>query len=178
MKAFDQVDGKAIPDEKFNEQAKKIDDKLVSQKKDIQKEQEETNKGLKIEMRNQTMCPILRVEFPNEITEEIKDTKGDSEALDAIVNKIAKTYLKKAYNLEKKLTIGEKGQIKIIMFLDDTGQADLTWGSSTNFGYGHDLYPKIYDSITAEKGVMLVMPDYVSTGLVTLRNYKLWRVSF
>jgi len=72
----------------------------------------------------------------------------------------------------------EKGQIKILMFLDDTGQADLTWGSSTNFGYGHDLYPKIYDSITAEKGVMLVMPDYVSTGLVTLRNYKLWRVSF
>ena len=135
MKAFDQVDGKAIPDEKFNEQAKKIDDKLVSQKKDIQKEQEETNKGLKIEMRNQTMCPILRVEFPNEITEEIKDAivNNDIEALNAIITKISKTYLKKAYNLEKKLTIGEKGQIKILMFLDDTGQADLTWGSSTNF---------------------------------------------
>tara|TARA_B100000900_G_scaffold415387_1_gene445090 strand:+ start:591 stop:1124 length:534 start_codon:yes stop_codon:yes gene_type:complete len=177
MKAFDQVDGKAIPDKEFNEQAKKIDDKLVSQKSNLEKEQEETNKGLKIEMRNQTMCPILRVEFPSEITEEIKDG-NDIEALNAIITKISKTYLKKAYNLEKKLTIGEKGQIKILMFLDDTGQADLTWGSSTNFGYGHDLYPKIYDSITAEKGVMLVMPDYVSTGLVTLRNYKLWRVSF
>lgn len=178
MKAFDQVDGQAVPDKKFNEQAKKIDDRLVSQKNNLEKEQEETNKGLKIEMRNQTMCPILRVEFPSEITEEIKDTKDGEEALDAILNKIAKTYLKKAYDLEKKLTIGEKGQIKILMFLDDTGHADLTWGSSTNYGYGHDLYPKIYDSITAEKGVMLVMPDYVDTNLVTLRNYRLWRVSF
>ena len=178
MKAFDQVDGQAVPDKKFNEQAKKIDDRLVSQKNNLEKEQEETNKGLKIEMRNQTMCPILRVEFPSEITEEIKDTKNGEEALDAILKKIAKTYLKKAYDLEKKLTIGEKGQIKILMFLDDTGHADLTWGSSTNYGYGHDLYPKIYDSITAEKGVMLVMPDYVDTNLVTLRNYRLWRVSF
>ena len=178
MKAFDKIGDNLKPDEEFNKQSEQIDKKIIDQKQSIEKEQEETNKGLKIEMRNQTMCPILRVEFPNEITEEIKDTKGDSEALDAIVNKIAKTYLKKAYNLEKKLTIGEKGQIKIIMFLDDTGQADLTWGSSTNFGYGHDLYPKIYDSITAEKGVMLVMPDYVSTNLVTLRNYKFWKVSF
>ena len=32
MKAFDQMDGQPVPDKTFNEQAKKIDDELVSQK--------------------------------------------------------------------------------------------------------------------------------------------------
>ena len=44
MKAFDQVDGKAIPDKEFNEQAKKIDDKLVSQKKISKKNKKKLTK--------------------------------------------------------------------------------------------------------------------------------------
>ena len=91
MKAFDKFGDEVKPDEEFNKQAEVIDKKLVDQKQSIEKEQEDTNKGLKIEMRNQTMCPIMRVEFPNEIVEEIKNIP-DEEALDAILQKITKTY--------------------------------------------------------------------------------------
>ena len=73
MKAFDKIGDNLKPDEEFNKQSEQIDKKIIDQKQSIEKEQEETNKGLKIEMRNQTMCPIMRVEFPNEIVEEIKD---------------------------------------------------------------------------------------------------------
>ncbi len=187
MKAFDQIDNKITPDEEFNKQAEVIDTKLKDQKETIEKEQQDTNKGLKIEMRNQTMCPIMRVEFPNEIVEEIKNLP-DQEALDAILQKITKTYLKKAYDLEKMVTISEPGittsgsaaleQLKIVLFTDNIGSLDITWGSADNYGYGHDLYPKIYDSVPAESGVMLIIPAYADLNLMRLKDFKLWGAKF
>ena len=94
MKAFDKIGDNLKPDEEFNKQSEQIDKKIIDQKQSIEKEQEETNKGLKIEMRNQTMCPIMRVEFPNEIVEEIKELDNDSDELNAVLEKITKTYLK------------------------------------------------------------------------------------
>tara|TARA_Y100001963_G_scaffold57311_2_gene80198 strand:- start:44767 stop:45342 length:576 start_codon:yes stop_codon:yes gene_type:complete len=187
MKAFDKIGDSVKPDEEFNKKAEVIDKKLVDQKQSIEKEQEDINKGLKIEMRNQTMCPIMRVEFPSEIVEEIKNTP-DEDALDAILQKITKTYLKKAYNLEKKIEITKvsdydpgintmnhySDKIKIVMFLDDIGDASITWGSAENFGYGHDLYPPIHETIKSEKGVMLVIPSYADTNFMRLKDYKVW----
>ena len=60
------------------------------------------------------------------------------------------------------------------MFLADIGIADVTLGSNNNFGYGHDLYPKIYDTIQAEKGILLVMPSYVNANFMRLKNFKVW----
>ena len=105
MKAFDQIGNVTTPDEDFNKKSEQIDKKIKDQISEIEKEQLETNKGLLIEMRNQSMCPIMRVEFPSEITQEIKELKDDSEELKEILKKVAKTYLKKAYNLEKKVDI-------------------------------------------------------------------------
>ena len=188
MKAFDKIGDNLKPDKEFNKQSEQIDKKIIDQKQSIEKEQEETNKGLKIEMRNQTMCPIMRVEFPNEIVEEIKELDNDSDELNAVLEKITKTYLKKAYDLEKKIQITKVSdydpgsnslhhnddKVKIVMFLDDIGNADVTWGSNNNFGYGHDLYPKIYDTIQAEKGILLVMPSYVNANFMRLKNFKVW----
>lgn len=190
MKAFDQIGNVTTPDEDFNKKSEQIDKKIKDQISEIEKEQLETNKGLLIEMRNQSMCPIMRVEFPSEITQEIKELKDDSEELKEILKKVAKTYLKKAYNLEKKVDITStqsydtgmgsiqhyEDKIKIIMFLDNVGSADLTWGGMENFGHGHDLYPKIFDNIPAEKGVLLIMPSYVKMNTVKCEDYKLWGV--
>ena len=186
MKAFDQIGNQITPDEDFNKEAKVIDEKLQEQTQSLEKEQQETNKGLKIEMRNQTMCPIMRVEFPNEIAEEIKNTP-DEDALDAILQKVSKTYLKKAYDLEKMITItnpsdegydASNDQLKVVLFLDNIGDMNVTWGSAENFGYGHDLYPKIYDSVPAESGVMLIMSAYATLNLMRLKEFRLWGVKF
>ena len=146
MKAFDQIGNVTTPDEDFNKKSEQIDKKIKDQISEIEKEQLETNKGLLIEMRNQSMCPIMRVEFPSEITQEIKELKDYED------------------------------KIKIIMFLDNVGSADLTWGGMENFGHGHDLYPKIFDNIPAEKGVLLIMPSYVKMNTVKCEDYKLWGV--
>ena len=48
MKAFDQIGNQITPDEDFNKEAKVIDEKLQEQTQSLEKEQQETNKGLKI----------------------------------------------------------------------------------------------------------------------------------
>ena len=44
-----------------------------NKEQELKKKHEETNKGLGIELRNKISVPMMRVEFPSEILEEIKD---------------------------------------------------------------------------------------------------------
>ena len=44
----------------------------LNKENELKQKQQETNKGLAIELRNKIACPMMRVEFPKEIIEEIK----------------------------------------------------------------------------------------------------------
>ena len=71
-----------------------------NKEQELKKKHEETNKGLGIELRNKISAPMMRVEFPSEILEEIKDgidnpTDEFRNNLENIFKQIAKTFLKK-----------------------------------------------------------------------------------
>lgn len=175
MKAFDAMpDGTRSPDVEFNERF----DKLDKTTKEIEKEQEETNHGLNIELRHKIAAHFLRVEFPEDIVEEIKTTDPEDndfrENLTAVLDKVCKTYLKRCFDLEKKLDInwtinnnspvdiGNKGgEITFLLMLSDEGTTDFSWGMHS--GSTHPLTPGIRETVEHESGVLLVYPSFVDS---------------
>tara|TARA_R110000744_G_scaffold3178_5_gene12397 strand:- start:1802 stop:2470 length:669 start_codon:yes stop_codon:yes gene_type:complete len=107
MKAFDQMpDGTVTEDKEFNKKVAEHDSKIFS----IEETHEDTNKGLKIEMRNKMAAHFMRVEIPDNIIEEIKELKEEDDKdfianLTHVLEKCVKSYLKHNFNLEKKLNI-------------------------------------------------------------------------
>ena len=177
MKAFDQYpDGTKKVDEDFNQRVEK-QDKIIQE---TQQEHDETNHGLKIEMRNKVSAHFMRVELPEEIISEIIENKdADNQEfkdnLKFVLEKIGKTFLKKSYNLEKKFTDIEikfkehdfidayfngPYQIQMLLFTQDKGETRFDWGNTTSMT-DHVLRPKMEETIKHERGVLLVYPSYV-----------------
>lgn len=146
----------------------------LNKENDLKKEHEETNKGLAIELRNKIAANMMRVEFPNEIIEEIKQglvtpDHNFRENLENVFKQIGKTFLKKCYGLEKKLKIdfrlygngkNEKynHKIKALLFTNGGNKFDFQWNTvETN---DHPLRPDGFETVTTEPGVLIIYPSY------------------
>ena len=82
----------------------------LNKEEELKRQHQETNKGLAIELRNKIACPMMRVEFPKEIIEEIEQGIENPDEqfrdnLNNIFKQIGKTFLKKCYGIEKQLKI-------------------------------------------------------------------------
>ena len=145
-----------------------------NKEQELKKKHEETNKGLGIELRNKISVPMMRVEFPSEILEEIKDgitnpTDEFRNNLENIFKQIGKTFLKKTFNLEKQLKINFKlyknksnynydYKIKALFFTNGGGLFNLKWADDIN---DHPLRPSNNEDVTTEPGVLIIYPSYV-----------------
>ena len=145
-----------------------------NKEQELKKKHEETNKGLGIELRNKISVPMMRVEFPSEILEEIKDgitnpTDEFRNNLENIFKQIGKTFLKKTFNLEKQLKINFKlyknksnynydYKIKALFFTNGGGLFNLKWADNVN---DHPLRPSNNEDVTTEPGVLIIYPSYV-----------------
>ena len=145
-----------------------------NKEQELKKKHEETNKGLGIELRNKISVPMMRVEFPSEILEEIKDgiinpTYEFKNNLENIFKQIGKTFLKKTFNLEKQLKINFKlyknksnynydYKIKALFFTNGGGLFNLKWADDIN---DHPLRPSNNEDVTTEPGVLIIYPSYV-----------------
>ena len=72
----------------------------LNKEEELKRQHQETNKGLAIELRNKIACPMMRVEFPKEIIEEIEQGIENPDEqfrdnLNNIFKQIGKTFLKK-----------------------------------------------------------------------------------
>ncbi len=148
-----------------------------NKEQEIRKEHEETNKGLAIELRNKIACPMMRVEFPNEIIEEIKEGLDNLNSysneefknnLENIFKQIGKTFLKKSFGLEKKLKVDFRlygssdvkfaHKVKALLFTDGGGNIDFQWNSVEL--HDHPLRPDNSETVTTEPGVLIIYPSY------------------
>ena len=149
-----------------------------NKEQEIREEHEETNKGLAIELRNKIACPMMRVEFPSEIVEEIKlgitnQTQEFKDNLDNIFKQIGKTFLKKSFSIEKQLKVDFRlygssdvkfeHKIKALLFTDGGNSFNFQW--NFNIDDDHPLRPKGYETVTTEPGVLIIYPSY--TQIVT-----------
>ena len=146
-----------------------------NKEQEIRKEHEETNKGLAIELRNKIACPMMRVEFPKEIVEEIKlgvtnQTQEFKDNLDNVFKQIGKTFLRKAFSIEKQLKVDFRlygssdkkynHKIKALLFTDGGNNFDFQWNSITDINDDHPLRPKSSETVTTEPGVLIIYPSY------------------
>jgi len=148
-----------------------------NKEQEIRKEHEETNKGLAIELRNKIACPMMRVEFPNEIIEEIKEGLDNLNSysneefksnLENIFKQIGKTFLKKSFGLEKKLKVDFRlygssdvefaHKVKALLFTDGGGNINFQWNSVEL--HDHPLRPDNSETVTTEPGVLIIYPSY------------------
>ena len=145
-----------------------------NKEQELKKKHEETNKGLGIELRNKIAVPMMRVEFPSEILEEIKDgiinpTDEFRNNLENIFKQIGKTFLKKTFTLEKQLKIDFRTfknnpnieyehKIKALFFTNGGGMFNLKWADDIN---DHPLRPSNNEDVTTEPGVLIIYPSYV-----------------
>lgn len=144
-----------------------------NKEQEIRKEHEETNKGLAIELRNKIACPMMRVEFPNEIIEEIEQGIENPDQqfrdnLENIFKQIGKTFLKKSFGLEKKLKVDFRlygssdvkfaHKVKALLFTDGGGNIDFQWNSVEL--HDHPLRPDNSETVTTEPGVLIIYPSY------------------
>lgn len=194
MKAFDKwPDATVSPDTEFNERVAKADEKIF----EMQEEHDVTNHGLKIEMRNKIAAHFMRVEVPQSIIDEILENynKSDDEFkknLEFVFQQIGKTFLKKNFQLEKKLNIewffddkdmfinndfGEfDNQIQMLLFLEEGGETSFTWGMDDH--KEHQLRNDASEKYPHEKGVLLVYPSFVKSSSVDIGKHINVRVSY
>jgi hypothetical protein len=144
-----------------------------NKEQEIREEHEETNKGLAIELRNKIACPMMRVEFPSEIVEEIKlgitnQTQEFKDNLDNIFKQIGKTFLKKCFTIEKQLKVDFRlygssdkkynHKVKALLFTDGGNSFDFQWNSVEL--HDHPLRPNNFETVTTEPGVLIIYPSY------------------
>ena len=155
-----------------------------NKEQELKKKHEETNKGLGIELRNKISAPMMRVEFPSEILEEIKDGIGNPtdefrNNLENIFKQIAKTFLKKTYTLEKQLKIDFRlyqnnsnniyeHKLKALFFTDGGGLFNLKWADDIK---DHQLRPSNNEDVTTEPGVLIIYPSYVKFNKTPTDDY-------
>ena len=155
-----------------------------NKEQELKKKHEETNKGLGIELRNKISAPMMRVEFPSEILEEIKDgidnpTDEFRNNLENIFKQIAKTFLKKTYTLEKQLKIDFRvyqnnsnniyeHKLKALFFTDGGGLFNLKWADDIK---DHQLRPSNNEDVTTEPGVLIIYPNYVKFNKTPTDDY-------
>ena len=148
----------------------------LNKEEELKRQHQETNKGLAIELRNKIACPMMRVEFPKEIIEEIEQGIENPDEqfrdnLNNIFKQIGKTFLKKCYGIEKQLKIDFRlfqpgieaskeynHKIKALLFTDGGNKFDFQWNSVEL--HDHPLRPDNFESVTTEPGVLIIYPSY------------------
>tara|TARA_Y100000356_G_C11180896_1_gene246799 strand:+ start:47 stop:682 length:636 start_codon:yes stop_codon:yes gene_type:complete len=164
----------------------KEESEKYSKQEALKKEHEETNKGLAIELRNKIAANMMRVEFPKEVIEEIKEGIENLNShpneefrnnLENIFKQIGKTFLKKCYGIEKQLKIDFRlysnhqnissspenrldydHKIKALLFTDGGNSFDFQWNSVEL--HDHPLRPDNFETVTTEPGVLIIYPSY------------------
>ena len=159
----------------------------LNKEEELKRQHQETNKGLAIELRNKIACPMMRVEFPKEIIEEIEQgiENPDEQFRDNLKNifkQIGKTFLKKCYGIEKQLKIDFRlfqpgieaskeynHKIKALLFTDGGNKFDFQWNSVEL--HDHPLRPDNFESVTTEPGVLIIYPSYNMITTSPPQNY-------
>lgn len=194
MKSFDKwPDGTVSPDDEFNGKVAKADAKII----ETQEEHDSTNHGLQIEMRNKPAAHFMRVEIPQSIIDEVLENQNSDDQdfkdnLSFVFQQIGKTFLKKNFQLEKKLNIdwrfddkdmfidtsfGEwEHQIQMLLFFEDGGETTFTWGKEES--KEHQLRPAVQEKYPHEKGVLLVFPSWVKCSCVDIGKHMDIKVSY
>ena len=158
-----------------------------NKEEELKRQHQETNKGLAIELRNKIACPMMRVEFPKEIIEEIEQGIENPDEqfrdnLNNIFKQIGKTFLKKCYGIEKQLKIDFRlfqpgieaskeynHKIKALLFTDGGNKFDFQWNSVEL--HDHPLRPDNFESVTTEPGVLIIYPSYNMITTSPPQNY-------
>ena len=159
----------------------------LNKEEELKRQHQETNKGLAIELRNKIACPMIRVEFPKEIIEEIEQGIENPDEqfrdnLNNIFKQIGKTFLKKCYGIEKQLKIDFRlfqpgieaskeynHKIKALLFTDGGNKFDFQWNSVEL--HDHPLRPDNFESVTTEPGVLIIYPSYNMITTSPPQNY-------
>ena len=159
----------------------------LNKEEELKRQHQETNKGLAIELRNKIACPMMRVEFPKEIIEEIEQGIENPDEqfrdnLNNIFKQIGKTFLKKWYGIEKQLKIDFRlfqpgieaskeynHKIKALLFTDGGNKFDFQWNSVEL--HDHPLRPDNFESVTTEPGVLIIYPSYNMITTSPPQNY-------
>ena len=159
----------------------------LNKEEELKRQHQETNKGLAIELRNKIACPMMRVEFPKEIIEEIEQGIENPDEqfrdnLNNIFKQIGKTFLKKCYGIEKQLKIDFRlfqpgieaskeynHKIKALLFTDGGNKFDFQWNSVAL--HDHPLRPDNFESVTTEPGVLIIYPSYNMITTSPPQNY-------
>ena len=159
----------------------------LNKDEELKRQHQETNKGLAIELRNKIACPMMRVEFPKEIIEEIEQGIENPDEqfrdnLNNIFKQIGKTFLKKCYGIEKQLKIDFRlfqpgieaskeynHKIKALLFTDGGNKFDFQWNSVEL--HDHPLRPDNFESVTTEPGVLIIYPSYNMITTSPPQNY-------
>ena len=159
----------------------------LNKEEELKRQHQETNKGLAIELRNKIACPMMRVEFPKEIIEEIEQGIENPDEqfrdnLNNIFKQIGKTFLKKCYGIEKQLKIDFRlfqpgieaskeynHKIKALLFTDGGNKFDFQWNSVEL--HDHPLRPDNFESVTTEPGVLIIYPSYNMITTSPPQNY-------
>ena len=159
----------------------------LNKEEELKRQHQETNKGLAIELRNKIACPMMRVEFPKEIIEEIEQGIENPDEqfrdnLNNIFKQIGKTFLKKCYGIEKQLKIDFRlfqpgieaskeynHKIKALLFTDGGNKFDFQWNSVVL--HDHPLRPDNFESVTTEPGVLIIYPSYNMITTSPPQNY-------
>ena len=159
----------------------------LNKEEELKRQHQETNKGLAIELRNKIACPMMRVEFPKEIIEEIEQGIENPDEqfrdnLNNIFKQIGKTFLKKSYGIEKQLKIDFRlfqpgieaskeynHKIKALLFTDGGNKFDFQWNSVEL--HDHPLRPDNFESVTTEPGVLIIYPSYNMITTSPPQNY-------
>ena len=159
----------------------------LNKEEELKRQHQETNKGLAFELRNKIACPMMRVEFPKEIIEEIEQGIENPDEqfrdnLNNIFKQIGKTFLKKCYGIEKQLKIDFRlfqpgieaskeynHKIKALLFTDGVNKFDFQWNSVEL--HDHPLRPDNFESVTTEPGVLIIYPSYNMITTSPPQNY-------
>ena len=159
----------------------------LNKEEELKRQHQETNKGLAIELRNKVACPMMRVEFPKEIIEEIEQGIENPDEqfrdnLNNIFKQIGKTFLKKCYGIEKQLKIDFRlfqpgieaskeynHKIKALLFTDGGNKFDFQWNSVEL--HDHPLRPDNFETVTTEPGVLIIYPSYNMITTSPPQNY-------
>ena len=159
----------------------------LNKEEELKRQHQETNKGLAIELSNKIACPMMRVEFPKEIIEEIEQGIENPDEqfrdnLNNIFKQIGKTFLKKCYGIEKQLKIDFRlfqpgieaskeynHKIKALLFTDGGNKFDFQWNSVEL--HDHPLRPDNFESVTTEPGVLIIYPSYNMITTSPPQNY-------
>ena len=159
----------------------------LNKEEELKRQHQETNKGLAIELRNKIACPMMRVEFPKEIIEEIEQGIENPDEqfrdnLNNIFKQIGKTFLKKCYGIEKQLKIDFRlfqpgieaskeynHKIKALLFTDGGNKFDFQWNSVEL--HDHPLRPDNFESVRTEPDVLIIYPSYNMITTSPPQNY-------